>query len=405
MKGCFDMIEDNIAILLKDNGKISYISRDKLSGNVRKKLKKKNVKFLLIPVGIFTPEYVVIDINDVMKKFGVLDMDYSLSVLSNKVLDYENFNGSSTLDSKRSIFNITNYADFISVIYSLIRISTFNHIYNSLSNTFTLGLNERFLILSNVVIKYRIDAICNTSDKDLVKVSESNIIELIEDVIGDDSLKNQLTSSAKISRGSQKRIIIDFANGEWFMGTRKEMTDEMVIGCPLSWYNSMVFISYKDYENLSLVEGGTVTLVGFDSASSIRDVSFEELVYILGLEEPFSVDVIEQRPDIFFIEEKAVDAIYTSNDILAYASELPNLMMTYDLLLKIVGENEFSGLTAEIVLFPNKENIDMRCYCQLDPFIFNINNIIKDNDTSENTDSLSEFFNAYNVYVDRIRDL
>ena len=173
------MIEDNIAILLKDNGKISYISRDKLSGNVRKKLKKKNVKFLLIPVGIFTPEYVVIDINDVMKKFGVLDMDYSLSVLSNKVLDYENFNGSSTLDSKRSIFNITNYADFISVIYSLIRISTFNHIYNSLSNTFTLGLNERFLILSNVVIKYRIDDICNTSDKDLVKVSESNIIELI----------------------------------------------------------------------------------------------------------------------------------------------------------------------------------------------------------------------------------
>ena len=167
----------------------------------------------------------------------------------------------------------------------------------------------------------------------------------------------------------------------------------------------MVFISYKDYENLSLVEGGTVTLVGFDSASSIRDVSFEELVYILGLEEPFSVDVIEQRPDIFFIEEKAVDALYTSNDILAYASELPNLMMTYDLLLKIVGENEFSGLTAEIVLFPNKENIDMRCYCQLDPFIFNINNIIKDNDTSENTDSLSEFFNAYNVYVDRIRNL
>ena len=44
MKGCFDMIEDNIAILLKDNGKISYISRDKLSGNVRKKLKKKILK-------------------------------------------------------------------------------------------------------------------------------------------------------------------------------------------------------------------------------------------------------------------------------------------------------------------------------------------------------------------------
>ena len=154
MKGCFNMIEDNIAILLKDDGKISYIPRNKLNGNVRKKLKKKNTKFLLIPVGVFTSEYVVIDIDDVIKRFGVLDMEYSLSVLSNKIMDYENLNGIGTMDSKKSTFNITNYADFISVIYSLMRISVFNRLYNSLSNTFTLGLNERFLILSNVSMKY-----------------------------------------------------------------------------------------------------------------------------------------------------------------------------------------------------------------------------------------------------------
>lgn len=402
-KGLLIMNDEKIAIILRNDGSISYISRNKLSGNVRKKLKNENAEFILIPVGMFSPEYILIKVSDIFKKFGIMDFEYSLNVMSSKMMDNLKFEVHQDLkESKVSSFHITNYADFITVMYSLFRIGMFNYLYNSLSRTFSLGLDERFFVLDSVKIKYTSEKESTSSNTRAIKLNRGDLIDLLHEVMDEKKsvIADQFLSSTIISRGQKKRLLVDMNNLKWKIGSKKDAGDGMLISVPLSRTGSLILVSREDYDSLSLVESGAVTLLGFSSYIG-EDMSYEELVYTLNINKELSVDTIESSVDAFSVHEKSIEPIYTTPDIIEFASELPYFLMTYEVLLNIVGEDEFSNIMAEIALFPNKEEIDISKYSQMDPFIFNISNIVEEERNGEESDFLSFFFSRYKSYLDK----
>lgn len=397
--------EEEISIILKRDGTMESIPRNKLRGKIKRLLIDLDAEYLLIPVGMHTPSYAIIKVEDCIKYFGKMNMEYSLCVMGDAIITRDAIEGTGKFlynaKTAPSVnLEITNYADFISVIYSIIRLQAFNYVYNSLSRTFVQGLKEKFIMLNNMKVTYDNGESILSAETGMTPIKREVLVRLLYDIMGEKigTLTNQFLGAVLTSKGVKERLIIDFKKCRWFMGKRKDITsDSMLISVPMTVFGSIVFISNDDYEMVSEFQSGSVSIAGLECKGGIKSYTFDDFVYASGLDCQLTLDFMLARPEFFFVPEKSTVALYTQSDIIEYAAELPYFLMVYQMLINITGEDEFEGLMVEMCLFLNIDSIDITKRKHLEPFYYSLNNFFENE--CESDDTLSHFLEMMRLYL------
>ena len=156
-------------------------------------------------------------------------------------------------------------------------------------------------------------------------------------------------------------------------------------------FGTVVLVAQQDYVLLDNYKGMNIFL-NFDCKGGIKNITFDELVMNLNLEEPLIEDVILSNQDFFFVKDRCVDMLMTRNDIIECATEMKYIQMAYQTLLDITYDEECKGLISEIQIYQEPETGLI-----LEPFIFGINNI--EDDSPDSPDTLTLFFEEFKKFL------
>lgn len=386
-------MEDNLVFFLYKDESIGCVKKNAIKEkNLKKYCKEKEVKYLMVPSGIFTPTYILLDQKHLPnKKFKKIEISY---ILDASCVDYID-NAFREIYSKddygsRSRLVIDNYFDFIKFIFSMIRLQVFNHIYNSLSKTFSLGINGRNLFLRDVRIKGEDFELT----EDSIQIKKSDIISILARVsdIEYNTLMSQIFTVNEFSSGTDDRLTLKLGNMmTWKKKKIKDIDPDEMIAVHMQKFGTVVLVAQQDYVLLDDYKGMNI-LLNFDCKGGIKNITFDELVSNLNLEEPLSEDVILSNQDFFFVKDRCVDILMTRNDIIECATEIKYIQMAYQTLLDITYDEECKGIISEIQIYQEPESGLI-----LEPFLFGINNIGDDNPDSP--DTLTIFFEEFKKFL------
>ena len=386
-------MEDNLVFFLYEDNSIGYIKKNAIKEkNLKKYCKEKEVRYLMVPSGIFTPTYILLDQRYLpTKKFKKFEISY---ILDASCVDYID-NAFREIYSKdkygsRNRLVIDNYFDFIKFIFSMIRLQVFNHIYNSLSKTFSLGINGRNLFLRDVRIKGEDFELT----EDSVVIKKSDIITILAKASDMDynTLMSQMFTVNEFSSGTDHRLTLKLGNMmTWKKKKIKDIEPTEMIAVHMQKFGTVVLVAQQDYVLLDNYKGMNIFL-NFDCKGGIKNTTFDELVTNLNLEEPLSEDVILSNQDFFFVKDRCVDILMTRNDIIECATEMKYIQMAYQTLLDITYDEECKGLISEIQIYQEPETGLI-----LEPFVFGINNI--EDDSPDSPDTLTLFFEEFKKFL------
>lgn len=310
---------DSNVIVLNENGTADVLPKESLRGKLKKVIPKSDVYGVLMPVGLYSPQYVLFKRNELIDKFVSADITYQVSFYNCGILAYiatEKDYGK----TEPVKVHCECLPDLYTSLHSIQKIAGYNL-------AFTAGLDTpSVLLVSDVSLKIR------TSDKDY------------EFSIHDDGyVMQKLDSFFKDSFGIKSfipvyelgcPIYINTRTNEWtYRGTKfiagKRVfitTDKDVLkSVGLIRFNCMTFVPPDDIELVSRYHG-KLHVVSFDDVEMLEN---------MGLDGPLRLRDLYQHPEYFAVIEDCDYKLITAADIIEAVMTMRYMLITWQAIHKI----------------------------------------------------------------------
>ena len=340
---------DEIIVLLKD-GSTCVIPKDKLKGNLEKVIPEKFVYSILIPVGIYSPQYIMFKPKDLIDGFISATISYQLVIYQVGPMALV----SDELDPIEPVnISCKCLSDLYMSLHSLCKIDGFNMVYSSVDQSTSINNKTPLLRVNNLKLSIKTDAGTSTFDLGHSKHQKRKIDKFFS--------KNFSVESCLPDYVYGTRIFIDIENCLWqirgndhkgrcIAGSQQispgdcnpdTCPDNILQSAGLIRYNCMTFINPKDAQLLSKY-GGTIHITEFNQMEMLDNITD-----LIDSGSPLEYTQIIEHPEYFSVISDSVYQLFTSSDIIEAVMTLRHTLTTWQVVNKILNANKGASIFDE----------------------------------------------------------
>ena len=236
---------NNDVILLKMGGKVDTLPPKYFTGNIAKKLPI-DTQYILIPVGVYEKQYLVFEPHTLIQSFVSASISYKMTVVGNEV------DMMCQIPSKQSNrhFNVScsNLVEIYQFVHSVVKLSTFNILYNGLLGKRYCGYNVYALIydieleisLKNGSIK-KVDSF---DKKGNLTPGEAFLKNFSKDIHRD--VLPYIYSSSVHGTSSMFKCVFNLKDHTWTESKKMKNDKNVLVAVNLNLYNTITFVYGDD---------------------------------------------------------------------------------------------------------------------------------------------------------------
>lgn len=314
---------DDVIVLLKD-GSIAIIQKDKIRGNLEKVVPKEIVHSVLIPVGIYSPQYIQFEQSDLIDNFISATISYQLSIYDIGAL---NIISDELPDIHPVNVKCKCLPDLYLSLHSLCKLDGYVMITNS--RMMSLKFPKCPIPhITNLSISIKTDDGNYTFNLS----SEKNWTKKLDKFFS----KEFDVSCCLPSYVSGSRIYINTKEATWqSRGSDWENTikynpnvldKDVLISAGLIRYNCMTFVHVRDLILLNKYVGA-IYVTGFTEMEMMENIE---------LDGPINYYALQDHPEYFSIISNRIYYLYTPSDIIEAVMTIRHTLTTWQVVNEFV---------------------------------------------------------------------
>lgn len=314
---------DDVIVLLKD-GTTAIIQKDKIRGNLEKVVPKEIVHSVLIPVGIYSPQYIQFEQSDLIDNFISATISYQLSIYDIGALDIIS-------DELPDIHPVNVKCkclpDLYLSLHSLCKLDGYVMITNSRITSLKFPRSP-IPHITNLSISIKTDDDNHTFNLS----SEKNWTKKLDKFFS----KEFDVSCCLPSYVAGSRIYINTKEATWqtrgsdWKNTIKYnptvLDKDVLISAGLIRYNCMTFVHTRDLALLDKYTG-TIHVTGFTEMEMMENIE---------LDGPINYYALREHPEYFAIISDRKYKLYTPSDIIEAAMTIRHTLTTWQVVNEFV---------------------------------------------------------------------
>ena len=318
-------------IVLKLGGKVETLSPKYFTRCMADKIAK-DTQYVLIPVGVYESQYLVFEPNELIKSFDHANISYKLTVVGS---DVDMMCQVPTVKKSRSI-NVTckNLIELYQFLHSIMKISTFNILYNGFLGKRYCGYDVYALVYDIEMHLYsnqsRSEMIITSENKKNNLTPSESFMKNFSKQLGYDVLALNKYSDSIHGVPKSFKCSFNLRDHTWTSQYIKSR-DDVLVAVNLNLYNSVAFIYNEDLRRLQkLTKDKSIVASTEIIQYSITQNNIDG--------QTSTLDILE-RPDYFPLMHQASYMIFTPSDYIQTMVMLYHNFSIANLIKEILDES------------------------------------------------------------------